>query len=76
MPPRNDYLLAFRQTSREVWPPPCLREATVNISMFFWIIGSLVTFIHTGKGLGVSYGAPGIGSGEPYNMQLALKIIF
>jgi len=26
--------------------------------------------------IGVSYGAPGIGSGEPYNTQLALKIIF
>jgi hypothetical protein len=24
--------------------------------------------------IGVSYGAPGIGSGEPYNTQLALKI--
>jgi hypothetical protein len=26
--------------------------------------------------IGVSYGAPGIGAGEPYNTQLALKIIF
>jgi len=26
--------------------------------------------------IGVSYGAPGIGSGEPYNTQIALKIIF
>ena len=26
--------------------------------------------------IGVFYGAPGIGSGEPYNTQLALKIIF
>lgn len=26
--------------------------------------------------IGTSYGAPGIGSGEPYNTQLALKIIF
>jgi len=26
--------------------------------------------------IGVSYGAPGIGSGEPYNTQLGLKIIF
>jgi len=26
--------------------------------------------------IGVSYGAPGIGSGEPYNTQLAMKIIF
>ncbi len=26
--------------------------------------------------IGVEYGAPGIGSGEPYNTQLALKIIF
>jgi len=26
--------------------------------------------------IGVSYGAPGIGSGEPFNTQLALKIIF
>jgi hypothetical protein len=26
--------------------------------------------------IGLSYGAPGIGSGEPYNTQLALKILF
>jgi len=26
--------------------------------------------------IGGSYGAPGIGSGEPYNTQIALKIIF
>ena len=26
--------------------------------------------------IGVAYGAPGIGSGEPYNTQLALKILF
>jgi len=26
--------------------------------------------------IGVSYGSPGIGSGEPYNTQLALKILF
>ena len=26
--------------------------------------------------IGVSYGAPGIGSGEPFNVQLGLKIIF
>ncbi len=26
--------------------------------------------------IGTSYGAPGIGSGEPYNTQLAMKIIF
>jgi len=26
--------------------------------------------------IGVQYGAPGIGAGEPYNTQLALKIIF
>jgi len=26
--------------------------------------------------IGVSYGAPGIGSGEPYNTQLSLKILF
>ena len=26
--------------------------------------------------IGVSYGSPGVGSGEPYNTQLALKIIF
>jgi outer membrane receptor protein involved in Fe transport len=26
--------------------------------------------------IGVSYGAPGIGSGEPFNVQLAMKIIF
>ena len=26
--------------------------------------------------IGVPYGAPGIGSGEPYNTQLAVKILF
>jgi hypothetical protein len=26
--------------------------------------------------IGVSYGAPAIGAGEPYNTQLALKILF
>jgi hypothetical protein len=26
--------------------------------------------------IGVSYGAPGIGAGEPYNTQLSLKILF
>ena len=26
--------------------------------------------------IGGSYGAPGIGAGEPYNTQLAVKIIF
>jgi len=26
--------------------------------------------------IGSSWGAPGIGVGEPFNMQLALKIVF
>jgi hypothetical protein len=29
-----------------------------------------------GTTIGANYGAPGIGAGEPYNTQLALKILF
>ena len=29
-----------------------------------------------GTTVGANYGAPGIGAGEPYNTQLALKILF
>jgi hypothetical protein len=29
-----------------------------------------------GTTIGNAYGAPGIGAGEPYNTQLAMKIIF
>jgi hypothetical protein len=29
-----------------------------------------------GTTIGANYGAPGIGAGEPFNTQLALKIIF
>jgi outer membrane receptor protein involved in Fe transport len=34
------------------------------------------TFGQSTSTIGVSYGSPGIGSGEPFNTQLALKILF
>jgi outer membrane receptor protein involved in Fe transport len=39
-------------------------------------MGAGTSFGTSTSTIGVSYGAPGIGSGEPYNTQLALKIIF
>jgi hypothetical protein len=39
-------------------------------------LGAGTSFGASTSTIGVSYGAPGIGSGEPYNTQLALKIIF
>ena len=39
-------------------------------------LGSGSSFGASVQTIGVSYGAPGIGSGEPYNTQLALKILF
>jgi hypothetical protein len=38
--------------------------------------GSGASFGASTSTIGVAYGAPGIGAGEPYNTQLALKIIF
>ncbi len=38
--------------------------------------GSGASFGASTSTIGVAYGAPGIGSGEPYNTQLALKILF
>jgi trimethylamine:corrinoid methyltransferase-like protein len=39
-------------------------------------LGSGTSFGTSTSTIGVEYGAPGIGSGEPYNTQLALKILF
>ena len=39
-------------------------------------LGSGASFGTSTDTIGVQYGAPGIGSGEPYNTQLAVKIIF
>jgi outer membrane receptor protein involved in Fe transport len=39
-------------------------------------LGDGNTFGESTSTIGVQYGAPGIGSGEPYNTQLALKILF
>ncbi len=38
--------------------------------------GSGASFGTSTSTIGVAYGAPGIGSGEPYNTQLAVKILF
>lgn len=38
--------------------------------------GSGASFGASTSTIGVEYGAPGIGSGEPYNTQLAVKILF
>jgi hypothetical protein len=39
-------------------------------------LGNTGQFGQSVSTIGFSYGAPGIGSGEPYNTQLALKILF
>jgi len=39
-------------------------------------LGTNPTACAIGATIGANYGAPGIGAGEPYNTQLALKIIF
>jgi len=39
-------------------------------------LGDGSTFGESTSTIGVQYGAPGIGPGEPYNTQLALKILF
>jgi hypothetical protein len=48
----------------------------VNLAQPCVSIGGCSAFGASTSTIGVSYGAPGIGSGEPYNTQLALKIIF
>ena len=48
----------------------------VNLAQPLANLGYGSSFGASTSTIGVSYGAPGIGSGEPYNTQLALKIIF
>jgi hypothetical protein len=48
----------------------------VNLAQPNANLGSGASFGQSTSTIGVAYGAPGIGSGEPYNTQLALKIIF
>jgi outer membrane receptor protein involved in Fe transport len=48
----------------------------VNLAQPLNNLGDGGSFGWSTSTIGVSYGAPGIGSGEPYNTQLALKIIF
>jgi hypothetical protein len=47
-----------------------LAQPGANIGAYGPLFGARTSTI------GVEYGAPGIGSGEPYNTQLAVKIIF
>ena len=48
----------------------------VNLAQPLNNLGDGALFGASTSTIGVSYGAPGIGSGEPYNTQLALKILF
>ncbi len=48
----------------------------VNLAQPLANLGDGALFGQSVSTIGVSYGAPGIGSGEPYNTQLALKILF
>ena len=48
----------------------------VNLAQPLNNLGDGGSFGWSTSTIGVSYGAPGIGSGEPYNTQLALKLIF
>ena len=48
----------------------------VNLAQPNANISSGSTFGTSTSTIGVEYGAPGIGSGEPYNTQLAVKILF
>jgi hypothetical protein len=54
--------------TRDLAPPGSLPPTSVNFSS-----GSFGQIQST---LGAFNGAPGIGTGEPFNIQLALKIIF
>ncbi|MFT4113479.1 carboxypeptidase regulatory-like domain-containing protein [Silvibacterium sp.] len=48
----------------------------VNLAQPEANLGDGSSFGWSTQTIGTSYGAPGIGSGEPYNTQLALKILF
>ncbi|MGB6691834.1 MAG: TonB-dependent receptor [Terracidiphilus sp.] len=48
----------------------------INLAQPLNNLGYGSSFGQSTSTIGVSYGSPGIGSGEPYNTQLALKIIF
>jgi len=48
----------------------------VNLAQPVANLGDGALFGNSTSTIGVSYGAPGIGSGEPYNTQLSLKILF
>jgi outer membrane receptor protein involved in Fe transport len=48
----------------------------VNLAQPAANLGDGSSFGWSESTIGVSYGAPGIGSGEPYNTQLAVKILF
>jgi hypothetical protein len=48
----------------------------INLAQPLNSLGDGPSFGASTSTIGVSYGAPGIGSGEPYNTQLALKILF
>ncbi len=48
----------------------------VNLAQPVANLGDGSLFGNSTSTIGLSYGAPGIGSGEPYNTQLSLKILF
>lgn len=48
----------------------------INLAQPVNNLGNTGQFGQSTQTIGGSYGAPGIGSGEPYNTQLALKILF
>ena len=53
-----------------------LNSNRINLAQPIANLGYASLFGTSLSTIGVSYGVPGIGSGEPYNTQLALKIIF
>jgi hypothetical protein len=60
----------FRVEMFNVFNRVNLAQPGANIGAYGPLFGASTSTI------GVEYGAPGIGSGEPYNTQLAVKIIF
>ena len=48
----------------------------INLAQPVNNLGNSGQFGQSTSTIGVSYGAPGIGSGEPYNTQLSMKILF
>jgi len=48
----------------------------VNLAQPLASLGDGALFGNSTSTIGLQYGAPGIGSGEPYNTQLSLKILF